>query len=332
MDLLLENKSPIIKGEEVTFIYKGSAKSVFLVSDCNKWELEDKMTRIENTDTWYITKQFPENARLDYKYVVDDNWIRDPLNEFATNGGLSDNSTLIMPKYQSDYDKIINENVPRGNLIKDLKYYSNYLNAEMNYHVYLPANYKKENASCVLYALDGSDYVNFAKINLILDYMIYKNEIPNMVAILVDPKDRDRDYTIFHPYFNYFINELMPYVEGQYCKINPERTIAGVSWGALTSIYLAVNSPSTFKNVLSQSGSFWPRDYSIYDIVDVVVNPQTKFYLQTGTIHDTEKMNDTMVDILKSKNAFVEHTKFAESHSWGNWRGHFNEILKRVTL
>lgn len=43
-----------------------------------------------------------------------------------------------------------------------------------------------------------------------------------------------------------------------------------------------------------------------------------KFCMQTGTIQDTEEMNDAMVNFLKAKGYRVDYNKYAESHSWGN--------------
>ena len=48
----------------------------------------------------------------------------------------------------------------------------------MNYHIYLPVGYEKENTNRILYVMDGSDYLNFSRINLVLDYMIHNGEIP----------------------------------------------------------------------------------------------------------------------------------------------------------
>lgn len=334
MDKISELKSPIINGKKVTFIYRGQAETIFIAGDYNQWELKDKMKKIENRDLWYITKQFPENARFDYKFIVDGNWITDPLNENITPGGAGNNSTLIMPKYRSEYEQIISESMPRGNLIDNLNYYSDYLNTQMKYHIYLPFEYEKNKINNILYVLDGSDYVNFSKINLVLDYMIHKGEIPRLVAVLADPHERTKEYTIYKPYYEYITKELMPAVENRYMNYGDsfDRSVIGVSWGGLTSIYLAVNAPGKFNRVLSQSGSFWPKDWQIFDIIKEAVTPQIKFCLQTGTIQDTEEMNDAMFNLLEIKGYPVDYVKYAESHSWGNWKGHLNEGLRELYL
>jgi enterochelin esterase-like enzyme len=322
--------SPIIRDEEVIFTYSGKAESVFLAGDYNRWELKDKMKKLKNKDIWYTKKIFPANSRFDYKYIIDGNWITDPLNKNMTPGGSGFNSTLIMPGYQSDYEKIINQDVPRGSLISNLEYHSDYLDTQMRYHVYLPFDYDKEKTQHILYALDGNDYINFSKINLILDYMVSTNEIPKTVAILIDPSDRTKEYTLYEPTYNYIINELMPCAENKYLQpVDPiERSVIGVSWGGLTAIYLALNTPGKFLRVLSQSGSFWPKDWIIFNMVKEMQISNIHFCLQTGTVEDTEEMNDVMYELLSDKGYNIDYVKYAESHSWGNWKGHLNEGLK----
>lgn len=332
IDKIMGSKSPIIDGIRVIFTYWGKAESVYLAGDYNQWELKDMMKKLEGHDIWYKIKQFPLNSRFDYKFIVDGNWITDPQNSNVTLVGSNENSTLVMPEYKSNYDTIINERVPRGNLISDLKFNSQKLDVEMKYHIYLPFEYEKGKINNILYAMDGSDYVNYSKINLILDYMIHKGEIPKMIVVLADPSERNRDYTLYQPYSDYIINELMPKVENEYMYVleSIHRSIIGVSWGGLTSISLAMKAPDKFNRVLSQSGSFWPKDWLIYSVVNEAPTCQIKFCLQTGTIQDTEEMNDAMYQLLLKKGYKVEYTRYAESHSWWNWKGHLDEGLRTL--
>jgi len=316
LDELPKNRSPIMGNGEVIFIYKGDAEKVYLAGEYNRWEPEDKLVRLENSSLWYIEKTFPENARFEYKYIVDGRWIADPLNEQTDPGG-SGNSILVMPGYRSSYEAILAKTVPKGSLIKDIIYGSRYLNKKMRYHVYLPPDYKK-GCNTILYALDGSDYLNFANIDRILDYMIDKREIPSSVAVLVDPDDRNTEYTVYEPYCSYVMNELAPAVENEYLSPEsgfvrqiPERSVIGVSWGGLTALYLAFKTPFAFGRVLSQSGSFWPKDWLIFGMAEKAAAHTIRFCIQTGTIEDTEEMNDAMVALLKANGQHVNYMKYA---------------------
>lgn len=331
------DKSPLINGEDVLFFYRGEAGSVYLTGDYNRWALEDSMKRLEGGGFWYIRKSFPQNARLDYKYVVDGKWITDPLNDNVSPGGSGDNSTLVMPEYKSEYARIIREAVPGGSVIRDISYESRYLKKAMRFHVYLPAGFQEGRVNFILYALDGSDYLQYAKIDRVLDYMIYRGELPELIAVLVDPDDRDTEFTLHDPFMSYMVRELMPDVERSYMsgtkpmrKPSYARSVIGVSWGALTAICLAVEKPYPFGRVLSQSGSFWPKDWLIFDRIAASSVRGVKFCLQTGTIHDTEEMNDVMAGLLSEKGYDVDYKKYAETHSWFNWKGHLYEGLLKL--
>ncbi|MCX7710585.1 MAG: alpha/beta hydrolase-fold protein [Clostridia bacterium] len=328
---VLEKGSPIVHADGVLFVYSGKADSVYLVGDYNSWERDDPMKKAPEKDLWYLKKDFPDNSRFDYKFVVDGNWITDPNNKNMTPGGSGYNSTLIMPQYHSNYERIIHSDVPRGTVAYNQDYFSNHLQETMKYHVYLPFGYDKTAARHILYALDGSDYLNFASANLVFDYLIAQGEIPKAVVVLVDPHERTKEYTLYEPYYDYVITELLPFVESRYIsgENGVDRTLMGVSWGGLTAIYLAANS-NLFCRVLSQSGSFWPKEWLIFDILQEREIAHIRFCLQTGTIADTEEMNDVMYKVLKARGSIVDYMKYAESHSWGNWKGHMDEGLRKV--
>ena len=319
--------SPIVSDEEATFFYTGGAKKVSLAGEYNRWEQE---TMRQDTGLWYIRKSFPPDARIEYKYIVDGQWIPDPLN--VSPSDLSDNSTLIMPGYHSDYKTIIQQDIPRGRVIRDRTILSQSMGKEMRYHVYLPPDYLKETLASILYVMDGSNYLHFAHINRVLDYLIDRGDIPAVTAVLTDPDQRDVEYTFYEPYIQYLIGELMPALEREYLggANQIDRGVMGASFGGLTAVYLAVSEPYRFRRVLTQSGSFWPKEFALFRQTAEAVTPPIRFCLQTGTIQDTEEMNDVMTEILKAKGYPVDYVKYAESHSWINWRGHLSEGLKKL--
>lgn len=186
-------------------------------------------------------------------------------------------------------------------VLRDLWCRSRHLGMDMRYHVYLPYGYTKEKTTHLVYALDGSDYLNFSQAERVFDYLIHREEIPPAVAILADPHERTTEYTLYEPYYRYFHEELMPLVEKEYTDPGAimDRAVMGVSRGGLIK-----------KSEISH----------------------LRFCLQTGTIEDTEEMNNVMAEILKKKGCRVHYEKYAESHSWGNWKGHLNEGLRQLYL
>jgi len=79
--------APIVCGSKVLFVYVGGAGSVSVPGDWNGWD---------TSDLWVLLKEFPVDARLDYKLYVDGRWILDPLNNRTVLGGFGPNSELAM--------------------------------------------------------------------------------------------------------------------------------------------------------------------------------------------------------------------------------------------
>jgi len=324
--------SPLIYGTEVWFVYQGGANEVLIAGDHTRWEPYERMERMDGQELWVLRRTFPDNARIDYKLVVDGQWINDPLNRNVTQSGFGWNSTLIMPGYQSSFPKDY-ETDRRGGVFRNLDYYSHSLGKSMRYHLYFPYNAANYPPQHIIYGLDGGEYLDYGEIHRVADFMIAEGELPQTFMALIDPGDRTTEYTIYEPYRDYVINELMPFIEttylgGQMGTIH--RTAIGISWGGLTAVYFAVSTQGMFERVLSQSGSFWPKDWEIFQMIAGAPKLNIHFCLQTGTLGDTEEMNEMMAGVLQLKGYKPVYQKYPEGHSWGNWKGHLYEGLKAL--
>jgi len=88
--------APIVCGSKVLFVYIGGAGSVSVPGDWNGWDTSaDRMLWV-TSDLWVLLKEFPVDARLDYKLYVDGRWILDPLNNRTVLGGFGPNPELAM--------------------------------------------------------------------------------------------------------------------------------------------------------------------------------------------------------------------------------------------
>ncbi|WP_427338399.1 type I pullulanase [Caloranaerobacter sp. DY30410] len=94
-------KSPVVDKNEVTFIYKGdnNTKDVKVAGAFNNWATDGEnaiiLTKGEN-NIWTKTLDIPTGI-YGYKFIVDGNWILDPLNDKKIAGGYGDDSKLIVP-------------------------------------------------------------------------------------------------------------------------------------------------------------------------------------------------------------------------------------------
>ena len=83
--IILDAGQPITWNDSAAFIYKGEASSVIWNGDFNKWGVDttflNKGQRILNSNYWILFAEFPEDARIDYKVIIDREWIIDPFNK-----------------------------------------------------------------------------------------------------------------------------------------------------------------------------------------------------------------------------------------------------------
>ncbi|KNY27667.1 alpha/beta hydrolase-fold protein [Pseudobacteroides cellulosolvens] len=334
-NIILNNASidyPIINENEVCFLYKGKADNVFIVGDFNNWELTDNMERYVGQDIWYIKRKFPKDARIEYKYIVDQNWTIDPNNRSITDTEYCCNSTVTMPGYKNNMDCMIYHQFPKGEIIKDLYLASKYMEKKMNFKVYIPYGFKDEKINNFIYVIDGSDYLEFGDITTTIDFLMYKNCIPKSIVVFIDPSERTNEYKLGLNYMDYIKNELIPHIENTYtiCRDYIERTIIGVSWGAMTAMYIAMTSDNLIDYVITQSGYFWAKDWMIFDIINQVERKDIKFCIQSGMKNDTELMNERLNKLLKDKGYSVVYQKYNEGDNWTNWKNHLSDALVSV--
>jgi len=344
-----ENKFPIIRGNDVLFVYKGEGKKVQISGDFTSWVYRLNLKRVFDTDLFYLSKKFPLDARLDYKIIVDERSILDPLNQNIVSGGFGDNSFFNLSNYKENSYHIYKNESPKGNLIKH-NFYSNFLKEDRLFWVYLPPNYNPEKKYKTIYFQDGNEYIRLVNSTIILDNLISNKLIDEVVAVFVEPNIRHLDYLFNDNYVDYFIKEIINFTENSYSvsKKMEDRFIVGDSLGGLISAYIVYRYPGYFNGVLSHSGAFILADKQrvlyrgkfykgnpFMDKLDKIELPK-KWYLICGSyeknialIFDFTKGNIKFYNYLKNKNLVnkIELKLYNEGHSWGLWKNTLPEGL-----
>ncbi len=109
---------PIAEDSMAFFIYRGKVDSTITVTgDYTQWSANgDPMTNISATNLYYVGKKFEPDARIDYKFIKDGNWMLDPLNPHTIKGGFGQNSELAMPSYVQPVEIQYNPAIPHGTI------------------------------------------------------------------------------------------------------------------------------------------------------------------------------------------------------------------------
>lgn len=322
---------PYIEDTAANFIYRGSGNNVILSGDFNQWSTSvDRLSRISGTNFFYITKIFERDARLDYKFIIDGNWILDPNNPNICPGGFGPNSELAMPDYIQPIEIKYYPNIPHGTL-RDTVFFSRILNNSRTIRVYLPPNYESSSDSFPLILMhDGLEYISLASMHNVLDFLIAENRIEPLIGVFVPPVNRTSEYagSQINSFKDFIVQELLPYIRNRYrVKSGPENfAVAGASNGGNISLYLALKHPEVFGNVAAQSSNVISSISQGFQS-----NPKLnlKVYLDIGKydIPSLIPLVRNLNFILQSKGYDMIYKEYNEGHSWGNWRAHIDDYL-----
>jgi enterochelin esterase family protein len=179
------------------------------------------------------------------------------------------------PDYDAFYelgpDSLIRRGVPKGQIAGPFKLPTQaFPGTDHDYWVYVPAQYDGRTEVSLMVFNDGETYLRpdgyYRAVN-VLDNLIYRGEIPVMIAAFVDPgkftadgtSNRAEEYNSMDGrYARVIVDELLPRLYADYqISSDPDRHgIAGWSSGAIAAFTVAWERPDQFRKVLNGIGTF----------------------------------------------------------------------------
>ena len=213
--------------------------------------------------------------------------------------------------YQLGPDSISHDGVPKGEVRGPFVLPSqSYPGTQHTYWVYVPAQYNRSIPASLMIFQDGQAFKDLdgsLRTPNVLDNLIYRREIPVMIAVFTNPGrtpeqpeptprnwgDRDTNRpteynSLDDKYARVIVDELMPALYKEYnISKDPERHgIGGASSGAIAAFTVAWQRPDDFRKVLSIVGSFvnlGDRGGDTYaDIVRKSEKKPIRVFLQDG--------------------------------------------------
>jgi enterochelin esterase-like enzyme len=167
----------------------------------------------------------------------------------------------------------------------------------------------------------------------ILDNLISKNQIPPMVAILIDdsvPSARKTELPCNIDFADFLAKEVVPWSRERYhTTADAARTVvAGSSYGGLASVFAGLRHSEVFGNVVSLSGSFWWKPEGekegewLTKQVDASPKLPLRFYLEVGLMESYPMQitaNRHLRDVLNAKGYPVHYFEYDGGHAFLNW-------------
>ena len=341
-----EHGVPVVGDERVTFLYYGDAERVFLQHWIFGLPGAQAFDRVPGTDLWVRDVELPENSRVEYKIEVvrggHGEWMLDPLNPRRASDPFGANSVCHGPGYLRP-DWTLPDPSARKGTVDRLRIDSRAFGDKRDLLVYLPARFRKTGSYPLLIVHDGRDYLEYAGLDVVLDNLIERLEIPPLVAVMSTPHDRLREYPGDPRHGRHLTEEVVPLLESRLPLIRraDARCLLGASFGAVASLATAWRHPGFYGRLLLQSGSFAFTDIgphrrsSAFDPVVELINafrqdpgkPSDRVFVSCGTYESLIYENRSMVPLFQATGMDVRFVEARDGHNWENWRDRLREGL-----
>jgi enterochelin esterase family protein len=341
---------PIAEGARCTFLWRGEADEAWLCQRIVGLPNRIPLRRLRGTDLWFLVLELPEGSRVEYQIEIrrgdDYERFNDPLNPQLSNSPMGQSSVCFAAGYQTPEWTQHDPDAREGELTQWVVP-SKALRRDELVTVYLPARFRRTARYPLLVVHDGNDFLQFSAMKAVLDNLIHRLDIAEMVVAFTNPGDRMNEYANSKAHARFITNELVPHLEAELPLIGQPsgRCLLGSSFGAIASLSTANRSPDTYGSLVLMSGSFvftdLPTDHGGGPAFDPVVKFVNRFrsrprrladrvYMSCGVYEPLIIPNRAMVLTLEGIGVEVRFDEVRDGHSWENWRDRLRDGLSYV--
>lgn len=344
--LVARTQFPHVEGRTVTFLFRGEAQEVTLHHWIHGLPGQLPFRRLRPGDCWVLQIDLPPKSRMEYKLGVmlygRGTLLRDPLNQHAARDPFGANSVVYGEGYHPPEWTVEDPDARRGTL-EDRHVDSKVFGEWRPIQVYRPARFRETRRYPLLIVHDGFDYVQFANLQVVLDNLIHRLEIPPLVAVLTQSPNRMQEYAADPRHGDFLVQDLLPAMERLLPLVQkPQaRALVGASFGAVASLATAWRHPGVFGRLLLQSGSFVFTEIGDHDrgpVFDPVVKftnefrrnpgrPAESVFVSCGVYESLIYYNRSLVPLLQETGMSVRFREAHDGHNWENWRDRLREGL-----
>ncbi len=338
---------PLVEGSQVTFVWLGHAEGVSLRHWVYGLESATTLTRAPNTDIWHLTLEIPPSSRVEYKFEIHrgggNEWIEDPLNPARARDPFGANSVLqgegyVVPEWTNP------DRLARPGTLEPFTVDSKAFGGKRSGRLYLPARFRRTRQYPFLVVHDGDDYIRYAAMQTVLDNLIHRLEIPDVIVAFFNSPDRLNEYADDENHAKFITEDLLPQVAKKFPLIDrpQDRCLMGASFGAVASFSTAVRYPGVWGRLLLQSGSFaftdigrhnrrGPRFDRIVEFVNAYrAEPapiSQRVFVSCGVYESLIYENRSLAPLLDATGMQVRFVEARDGHNWENWRDRLREGL-----
>ena len=362
---LMEADSADANYSLVTFVWRGDqqTKNVVVVTPLALINFDDAVLQnLPGTDVWYKTYRMRNDARMSYRFAVNDSlvpfdrepnffarmksWQTDPNNarKFDVGTGITA-SVLELPEAPSDKWTHQSATAPQGSLMK-YEFSSDLLHNQRPVWIYTPASFNPGKSYPLLVIMDGESYTSLVPMPTILDNLIAAKAIPPVIAVLLGNgpgNAREVEMNCNKAWGDSLMKELLPWVRTSHNLkfTDGDVVLVGDSLSGLAAACAAHDHPDVFRKVISQSGSYYrapageePEWLARHLATEPPIPVQ--FYLEIGLLETAPipnrdpsmlTANRHLRDVLLAKGIRVHYVEHYSGHEHLSWRATIADAL-----
>lgn len=341
--------SPLVDDGVATFFWIGDADRVDLLRWINGGIDRTPFAHMSGTRLWTLRLPVENNGRFEYKIALGNNgneeWILDPLNSVKAGDPFGENSVCRTWGYERP-EWSLPQGAPSGTMAS-IEIDSAVFGERRQEQIYVPAGYNPHKPHPLVVIHDGEDFVTYADLTVSLDNLIAADDIPPVIAVLVQSADRMGEYPSGRRHARYLVRELLEAVSDRYW-ISPQpedRILLGASLGAVVSLATAFRYPGIFGGLVLKSGSFILNDHKLVNRPHPVFHrvarlvralrrapdlPKTRAFVSTGELEGLAEENRALAAFLQERGVDVLFKSAWDGHHWHNWRDQLRDGLMWV--
>jgi enterochelin esterase-like enzyme len=347
---LRRQEVPIIEGPRCTFLYRGEADEVFLIHRIFGLPDHLPLRRLHGTDLWFLVLELPSGSRVEYQLEVARGGrrerINDPLNPRLAHSPVGSSSVCYAYGHEIPDWTVFDPEARAGSLV-DMVVPSRALRRDGRVTLYLPARFRRTARYPLLIVHDGGDYLRYASAKTVLDNLIHRLDVAEIVGAFVYPGDRLTEYANSAAHARYLTAELLPRLEAEFPLAGRPsgRCLMGASFGAVAALSAAYRYPEAYGSLLLQSGSFVFTDIGHDHGGGPAFEPVVRFvnryraaprrvadraFVSCGVYEPLIVPNRSMVPVFEAAGMMVRYVEARDGHSWENWRDRLQEGLSWI--
>lgn len=343
---LAEHASPVVEGDRATFLFHGEADEVLVHHRVVGLPPAIRLHRVGDTNLWAATVHLPTGSRVEYHLEVlrdgHGQHLNDPLNPHVARNPMGTESVARASGY-SVPDWVRHDPEARPGRLDELALPSAALGRTVHTRLYLPARFRRMHRYPLLVVHDGDDYLEYAAAKTVLDNLVHRLEVAEVVAVFTSSPDRLVEYADDPRHHRFVVEELLPHLEAELPLVGAPRgrCLVGASFGGIASFGTALAYPGEIGSLLLQSTSFLVRDIGDEDVPGVfrpIVSMLKRYradptpvadriYQTCGAYEPMIAGNRAMVPALQDAGAQLRYVEARDGHNWENWRDRLRDGL-----